>query len=46
MEPRFSRPETETFKFNQGGWTGGIKHRRDSGPRAVAISTEKPYQVV
>jgi len=46
MEPRFSRPKTETFKFNPGGWTGGIKHRRDCGPRAVAIATDQPYQVV
>ena len=39
-------PEAEHFKFNQGGWTRGYKHRGDCGPRAVAIITEQPYQVV
>ena len=36
----------ETYKFNQGGWTRGYKHRGDCGPRAVAIATDQPYQTV
>jgi len=36
----------EHFKFNQGGWTRGYKHRGDCVPRAVTIATEQPYQVV
>ena len=37
----------EHFNYNRGGYTRGSGlHRGDCVPRAVAIATEQPYQVV